>query len=270
MGATDKPFLSVITINRNNMAGLRITIESVLSQSGIEREDLEYIIIDGNSDDGSVEVIKEYVKREDLPQKISYWVSERDGGIYSAMNKGIRAAHGEYIAMLNSGDYYVKDALRGIKDEAIANEGAILYGAMDCMKNGKFVRVGGGVASTLPRHMIAHPSTFVPMKIYEKYGLYEEGFRVLGDWDLFATFAENKVPFHHISKIIVAFDENGISKVIDRPYRKERAWLLRRHWGKYAPLLFNVKRIVKAVTPNGLWDIAAKVHQRRVKSSLHT
>ena len=87
--------LSVITINYNNRDGLRQTIESVVGQT---YRDFEYIIIDGGSTDGSVDVIKEYA------DKIDYWVSEKDKGIYNAMNKGVAVALGEYCLFLNSGD----------------------------------------------------------------------------------------------------------------------------------------------------------------------
>ena len=91
---------SIITINYNNADGLRRTIESVVSQT---YADYEYLIIDGGSTDGSVNAIKEY---ED---KISYWVSEKDGGIYNAMNKGVKVAHGEYLIFMNSGDVFYND-----------------------------------------------------------------------------------------------------------------------------------------------------------------
>ena len=91
---------SIITINYNNADGLRRTIESVVSQT---YADYEYLIIDGGSTDGSVNAIKEY---ED---KISYWVSEKDGGIYNAMNKGVKVAHGEYLIFMDSGDVFYND-----------------------------------------------------------------------------------------------------------------------------------------------------------------
>ena len=91
---------SIITINYNNADGLRRTIESVVSQTF---DDYEYVIIDGGSTDGSVDVIKEY------ENKISYWVSEKDGGIYNAMNKGVKASNGEYLIFMNSGDVFYRD-----------------------------------------------------------------------------------------------------------------------------------------------------------------
>jgi len=90
--------LSIITINYNDKEGLRKTIESVLSQTWT---DYEYLIIDGGSADGSLDVIREY---ED---KITYWISEKDNGIYNAMNKGIVKSKGAYLQFLNSGDYLV-------------------------------------------------------------------------------------------------------------------------------------------------------------------
>ena len=94
--------LSIITVNLNNAVGLKKTICSVINQTFL---DIEYIIIDGGSLDGSLEIIKEYEK------KITYWVSEPDSGIYNAMNKGIMHANGEYLQFLNSGDWLVNDSI---------------------------------------------------------------------------------------------------------------------------------------------------------------
>lgn len=93
---------SIITINYNNKEGLRKTIESVVGQSF---RDFEYIIIDGGSTDGSIEVIKEYAG------KVDYWVSEPDKGIYHAMNKGVLQAHGEYLNFMNSGDEFYNNGV---------------------------------------------------------------------------------------------------------------------------------------------------------------
>ena len=100
------PKLSVITINYNNSAGLERTIKSVISQS---YNYYEYIIIDGGSTDGSADVIKKYA------DTISYWVSEKDNGIYDAMNKGLDRATGDYVLFLNAGDeFYSSDTLTTI------------------------------------------------------------------------------------------------------------------------------------------------------------
>ena len=94
--------ISIITINYNNKSGLEKTIESVLQQT---YDNIEYLVIDGNSTDGSKDVIKKYKHR------ISYWVSEPDSGIYNAMNKGGTKATGDYLLFLNSGDVLLTIAL---------------------------------------------------------------------------------------------------------------------------------------------------------------
>ena len=94
------PKLSIITVNLNNAAGLQKTIESVINQTFT---DYEFIIIDGGSTDSSLEIIKQYAN------KITYWVSEPDNGIYNGMNKGIGQADGEYCFFLNSGDWMIEN-----------------------------------------------------------------------------------------------------------------------------------------------------------------
>lgn len=250
------PFLSVITINRNNAAGLSGTIQSVLTQMGLAAGDLEYIIIDGDSDDGSVDIIKEYVARSDLPHKIAYWVSESDTGIYNAMNKGIRAAHGEYVAILNSGDYYVKDALTGLKEIAQEHQGAILYGPVDFMHDGKYVRVGGDSVDKLPRGMIPHQGTFVPMSVHKTYGLYDESFKIVADKDLFTSFVRHGVPFFRVQKIIAEYDTSGMSSTNIDTFNAENRRVLRKYGVKRN---IGVKDVIKLFVPYGLmllfWNI---------------
>lgn len=95
---------SIITVNYNNKEGLRNTIESVIHQT---YRDFEFIVIDGGSTDGSAEVLKEY------DSQITYWVSEKDKGIYNAMNKGIAKATGDYLNFMNSGDCFYDEGVLG-------------------------------------------------------------------------------------------------------------------------------------------------------------
>ena len=96
------PLFSIITINYNNKDGLKKTVDSVASQTF---RSFEHIIIDGGSTDGSVDVIKEALQNKDYAAQVSHWQSEKDGGIYPAMNKGVEYANGKYCLMLNSGDW---------------------------------------------------------------------------------------------------------------------------------------------------------------------
>ena len=121
--------LSIITINYNNAEGLRKTLASVASQT---YADIEHIIVDGGSTDGSVEVIREY--EQSLASRLSplasnlKWVSEKDTGIYNAMNKGIRMATGEYIEILNSGDILVADDVTERMMAALKTHQCKVYG----------------------------------------------------------------------------------------------------------------------------------------------
>lgn len=273
-----RPFLSVVTINRNDAKGLRKTIESVLSHPYLDKEDLEYIVIDGASDDGSVDVIKEYAAREDFRHKISYFVSEPDTGIYNAMNKGIKVAHGEYVQILNSGDTYTPDALYGIKEMARKHEGAILYGVINFVHEGKFQFVFGKYSDILPLQNIPHAAAFVPMSVYDKFGLYEESFRVLADYDLFCTFKLGGVPFFYTSKIIADFDDTGISTRGGLLNMQEANRVAERHGippiypaiipraatGEYRTRRHTpfIKRAIKAVLPHGVIVIVRRIKKK--------
>ena len=131
-----KPFLSIITINRNNADGLRQTMESVLSQKCAKP--FEYIIIDGASTDGSVDVIKEFLSKKKYASKISYWVSEKDSGIYNAMNKGIAHSNGVLVGILNSGDTFKENAFENLYELNKASPDALLYGAWQGIEHGVF------------------------------------------------------------------------------------------------------------------------------------
>jgi glycosyltransferase involved in cell wall biosynthesis len=146
--------LSIISININNKNGLRKTIESVVNQNFTN---FEYIVIDGGSSDGSVEIIKEF---ED---KISYWISEPDKGIYNAMNKGIQVAKGEYLLFLNSGDWLVDEVKLSDVIENLNVFDLIIYDLFFVEEHNQS-RKKHPVDITLSyiiEKTISHPSTFI-------------------------------------------------------------------------------------------------------------
>jgi glycosyltransferase involved in cell wall biosynthesis len=171
--------LSIITINLNNASGLRKTIESVVNQTF---RDFEYLVIDGGSTDGSVEIIKEF------SDKITYWLSEPDNGIYNAMNKGILKAHGEYLQFLNSGDWLVDSST--IYQIFIENQVAdILYGDLiQCYHDEEQKNISyKGVKINLQFlyfSSLAHPSSFIKRKLFEQK-LYDESLMIVSDWKFF-------------------------------------------------------------------------------------
>ncbi len=201
--------LSIITINLNNEAGLRNSIESVVSQT---YTDYEYIIIDGGSTDRSVEIIKEY------SDKIAYWVSEPDKGIYNAMNKGISYAKGEFILFLNSGDllfsnYSLEIVLNEIKNStAQIFFGNFLFVATD-KNNLKIINTKPvNSKADLLKIYFAHPSTFYMHDLFNRVGLFNENFKISADYDWYLNaIIKHKIKFCQINIPVSVFFEGGIS-----------------------------------------------------------
>jgi len=222
-------FLSIVTINFNNADGLCKTIKSIRDQSF---DNYEHIIIDGGSTDESVDVIKQFLSDPVYSRHLSFWCSEKDAGRYNAMNKGIKIAKGRYVAILNSGDCYVPNALDSLDAIEMNNSDSVLYGAISLYCNEKFEGAFCPPASSLPKQMIPHPATFVPLELYNKYGLYDETFKSSGDWELFLRLYKKNVNFIYINRIITNYDLGGISSTNLRLVEKENKRLLMR-WGEY-------------------------------------
>ena len=203
-----EPLFSIITINYNNKAGLKKTMDSVLEQ---EFQDYEYIIIDGGSSDGSRELIESYLADPKCKKRVSFWSSEPDTGIYNAMNKGIARAKGAFVNLLNSGDAFCKNVLAQLAPIAKENFGKILYGAVNFYEGGKFVLTLGRSADGLPQNMIAHQSCFVPLELYKKHGPYDESYKITSDYEKFLRFYANKEEFIFTNLIIADYDNEGIS-----------------------------------------------------------
>ena len=170
---------SIITVNYNHRDGLRKTIESVINQTYI---DYEFIIIDGGSDDGSVEVIKEY------SDKITYWVSERDHGIYNGMNKGIVKAHGTYINFMNSGDvFYSKDTLEKVC--SLMDDSDFIIGKdynQDPDNSEVFTTILPMRISMAAFYMwtLPHQSAFIRRTLFNG-SPYDETLRIVADWKFY-------------------------------------------------------------------------------------
>jgi glycosyltransferase involved in cell wall biosynthesis len=231
--------LSIITINLNNAEGLSRTIKSVLSQTFT---DFEYVIIDGASTDGSVDIIKQYV------DKITYWVSEPDKGIYNAMNKGILKANGEYLLFLNSGDYLYSDSVLEKVFGQNESSASILTGIMQKINSDScFIeldkgqlykrRIAGYEKLTLYDMFygtLNHSSSFIKRNLFEEYGLYNENYKIVSDWIFFLiAIGLNSVDVKYIDVVISCFDMTGISNRDDKLLIKERKNVITQFLPKY-------------------------------------
>lgn len=193
---------TIITINYNNKDGLQRTIESVINQT---YPNIEYIIIDGGSTDGSVDIIKQYAS------KIAYWVSERDKGIYNAMNKGIAQAHGDYLNFMNSGDkFHSSDVLETISSQINAD---IVVGA--------WIKGNNTQPWTFPytdvtlfhlyKWTFNHQASFFKKYLFEKEQ-YREDLKIVSDWAFYLQkIIIEECSFQSINTCIADFDDTGVS-----------------------------------------------------------
>lgn len=195
---------SIITINYNDQSGLRQTIESVVSQI---YNDVEYIIIDGGSTDGSVGLIKEFAT------DIDYWVSEKDRGIYHAMNKGVAQAHGDYCLFLNSGDFFCNDAVLNKIQDIGCNEDIVV---------GKVVSKDGQSPLFLPPSRdislyylysgtVPHQGAFIKTDLLRRIP-YDENLRIVSDWKFFLeAIIFNNCSIRYVDEFVAMFDTTGVS-----------------------------------------------------------
>ena len=204
--------LSIITVNYNDAEGLERTIKSVISQSF---KDYEFIIIDGGSTDESVDIIKKY---ED---KIDYWVSERDGGIYPGMNKGLRQAKGEYVNFMNGGDcYHSPDVL--VEIFALNSDADIITGTHS--ENGlRNVGKDGVTMLDLYKWAIDHQASFIRREVALRHP-YDEKYQIVSDWKFFLeSLVIDNCSFCYTETVVVDVDMKGISNSnfeLDKQERK--------------------------------------------------
>jgi glycosyltransferase involved in cell wall biosynthesis len=216
--------LSIITINLNNADGLKTTIESVVKQT---YKEIEYIIVDGASTDGSIEVIKKF------GEKIAYWVSEGDNGVYEAMNKGIKKASGEYCVFLNSGDYLVNNSVVELLLQDTNHESIIYSNLLKVFPNGKKLvdTNNTGKPFTMLNFFsgtINHSGTLIKRELFEKYGLYDETLKIVSDWKFFlevVSVHNESVCYKNI--VSTVFNMDGISNTHRQLEKAEREKVLK-------------------------------------------
>ena len=196
--------LSIITINLNNKEGLEKTLNSIKKQ---RFRDFDYLIIDGNSIDGSQDLI------EDFPFK-HYYISEKDNGVYDAMNKGIRKSQGEYLLFLNSGDQlHQEDTLQKIIQYLDGTD--IVYGNLifdDRIKPYVHRYPETITFAHLFESYLPHPASFIKRELFEKFGYYDLNYKIAADWAFFTlVIGKHKASTKYIDEIISVFNLEGLS-----------------------------------------------------------
>jgi GT2 family glycosyltransferase len=200
--------LSIITINYNDAIGLEKTIQSVIEQ---DFNDYEYIVIDGGSSDNSKSIIEKY------QSKITHWVSEKDKGIYNAMNKGIAKASGEYCLFINSGDFIAKSNVltKMLEHQYTAD---IIYGNM-IIDWGEGKLEYGKMPSKITFHQMFidtlwHPVSLIKRNLFEKYGNYNENYKMVADYDFFFNVIIMKnASLQYIDMNVAVYNMKGLSSI---------------------------------------------------------
>ncbi|MEO8086125.1 MAG: glycosyltransferase family 2 protein [Bacteroidota bacterium] len=232
----EMPFISVITINKNNADGLNKTMQSVCTQ---DFEDFEYIVVDGASEDKSGEVVKNYLADVDK------FISGNDKGIYDAMNKGIRAAKGDYLIFLNSGDCFA-DASVLTQMHVHCRGEDLLSGNIIFLENNISRRDFTPERLTkfyLLHSMLYHPATFFKKSLFKTLGLFDDQLSIVGDYEFFLrALSKNKINYRHLPFDVVLFDSSGISsaKITREKMMDERKMVQRKYYNKVLLFIYNL------------------------------
>lgn len=223
------PKVSIITVSYNSAKTIEDAIKSVLSQT---YPDIEYIIVDGGSTDGTLEIIGKY------RDEISKFVSEPDKGIYDAMNKGIKLAAGEIVGILNSDDFYAdENAVKKVVKTMEKEKADVCWGDLVYVLKidfNKVVRFWKSSEYETGKFKIGwhppHPTFFVKKHVYDKYGLFNLNLKIAADYELMLRFLEKyRVKSCYIPEILVKMrtggeSNKGIINVVKANFESYRAW----------------------------------------------
>ena len=218
--------ISIITVNFNNLTGLQRTMQSVLSQS---YANMEYIVVDGGSTDGS----KDYI--ESCQDKLSYWCSEKDKGIYDGMNKGIAHATGDYVLFLNSGDYFCSSCVLS-EIFKTHQENDLLIGRQGyyTKKGRKSIAWSIQIEDINERffwsNTLPHQATFIKNSLLKKIGGYNLNYRVCADWAFwYEAIVVHKCTYSCVKNVVSYMEDWGVSSNMEKCRADMAKFLMEHH-----------------------------------------
>ena len=199
------PLISIVTVSYNAASTIEQTILSVLNQT---YPNIEYIIIDGGSTDGTLEIIKKYA------HKLSYWVSEPDEGIYDAMNKGIAHAQGDLVGIINSDDWY-EDIIEKVVSsyQKRPEPECLFHGNIRFYSSNSFIvsKPCLNLAQLYRGTILFHPTLFVPRKVYDRIGGFQPHYRIAADYDFILRCYQANYRFVYLNEVIANMRTDGES-----------------------------------------------------------
>lgn len=264
------PRVTIVTVVYNGKEHLETCIQSVLEQT---YDDVEYIVIDGGSTDGTIDLIRRY---ED---SIDTWLSEPDDGVYDAMNKGIERATGDMIGLVNADDYLEPNAAQIVAEAYRESPESILAGAMNRV-------LEDGTTYVLRKHLnqdhfektvvhtmpINHPATFVPASVYRDIGTFDTQFDILGDYDFVCRAYAAGVPFRFVDRVLSNMRVGGLSSGMSNAVKRTvERYQVRKKVGMVGPvrnLALSLRWLVTTVAKSSIRsllpdDLIARLYERR-------
>ena len=205
---SNEPILvSAVTVAYNSEATIRDTIEAVLNQT---YEKVEYIIVDGASEDSTMEIVKSYEKAFEEKGYIYKYISEKDGGMYEAMNKGIAMATGNIVGIINSDDWYEKNAMEVAAKAYMEEPYDMFYADLRIVgENGSFIKVAKPMGKWVTSRKWNHPTTFITKDLYTKYSYRNK--TIHDDWDLILRLYKAGIKVTVKNETLANFRRNGVS-----------------------------------------------------------
>ena len=242
--------ISVITICYNNLSGLKKTIESVINQS---YKDIEYIIIDGGSEDGSVELIKQYQAKFPITH-----ISEHDEGIYDAMNKGIKLSSGDWINFMNAGDNFYEEETITKSVPYLEKEFDIIYGNTEIVyKEFKTIKDEPS-PKDLWMGRIPHQSAFIKSSVMKKY-FYNKNNPIVADLEFFLNVYYNDGKIKKINQTIASFAKDGISEKMDSQVIIDAEKTVKKFKNNFKVFIYysllKIKPLIKRLLPRNIFKL---------------
>lgn len=219
-----RPKFSIITVCYNSEKTIEKTIRSVLGQT---YDNIEYIIMDGGSQDKTLDIVRKYGEKIKI-------ISEADDGIYHAMNKGIMRASGDIIGIINSDDWYEHNAVELAAEYLSRDNCDLVYGGCKCIyENGLIQEFRCRDIEEIPYRMVfAHQTVFIKKKIYEKYGIFNQRYKIAADYDMLLRFYECGVKMVEIPTNIAFFRMSGLSNTHYEEAVRETEEISFAHWDR--------------------------------------
>ena len=217
------PLISIITVSFNIADEIERTCKSIVNQTF---QDFEWIVVDGGSDDGTKDILQRFSFR------INSFTSERDNGIYNAMNKGIRKSSGKYLVFLNGGDSFFDDDSLNIISSSLTFDYDIVTGNSRIVNQ---LSYNDWIAPDKPdlfSSTLPHNASYIKRMLFDKYFLYNENLKIVSDYEFFIKVFFQDIDYYHVNSLVSVFYQNGISSVNRELAQKENDFVRKKYFSR--------------------------------------